>query len=121
MSSPKVQGRFYFKLTDSGNLLGEYSNQLMVRNAPECACRVEGEAGTFYGAYISTWWEPSLGKPIAARLEIGAKAAIANQPPPAGLFDLKWLDYANGTQGSPLFEGEAMLSDGMLIGNYWEV
>ena len=36
-SSEKVQGRFYFKLTDSGNLLGEYSNPLMARNEPECA------------------------------------------------------------------------------------
>lgn len=118
-TAQKVQGRFYFKLTESGNLLGEYSNQFLVRNEPECSSRVEGQTNTFYGVFISTWWESN--DAVARRLEISPKAAIPNQPQPAGLCSLRWLKSPNDSKSKEEFVGEAMLSDGMLIGNYWSV
>jgi hypothetical protein len=116
-SSEKVQGRFYFKLTMSGNLLGEYSNQFMARNEPECSSRVHGELGSFCGEFISTW--PEDEGPTDARLVISTKAAIPNRPQPVGLLSLEWFDFSKGTKGTRVFAGEAMLSDGMLIGDYW--
>ena len=113
-SSEKAQGRFYFKLTTSGNLLGEYSNQLMARNEPECSSRVHGELSSFCGEFISTWQEDE--GPASARLVIGTKAANPNK---CGIYSLKWFEHPKEGADQLSFEGEAMLSDGMLIGNYW--
>jgi hypothetical protein len=113
-TSEKVQGRFYFKLTESGNLLGEYSNQFMVRNDPECSSRTEGDILSFCGEFISTWQE-DVG-PVEAHLVISTRAA---NPSKCGNYSLKWSELSKGIKGKEVFVGEAMLSDGMLIGNYW--
>ena len=108
-----IIGRFYFKLTDAGNLIGEYSNSAGTRSLPESAMRKDGsEVGGFVSSYMSTWFEPSAGAGVAALLKIEPKSESSD------LFELTWCEIAGN---SDLYKGEAMLCDGMLIGNYWSV
>lgn len=53
MPSKEFRGQFYFKLTTSGNLLGEFSNnaQGCTRNRTESANRVHGSSSSYEGDY----------------------------------------------------------------------
>ena len=107
----KIHGTFYFKLTDAGNLIGEYSNQTTERGRPESAYRNNtfDQIG-FPGEYISTWFEPDpINTSVVARLTIAPKNSSTGQL----VLDWKSLDNSKD-----LFHGEAMLCDGILIGNY---
>lgn len=108
---PKVNGRFYFKLTNHGNLVGEYSNDTTSANLPESALRQPASNGTsFLGSYVSTWFEPTTNNSVAADLIVLSKLQTS------GIFSLEWT----GNYGIPChFKGEAMIHDGALIGNYW--
>lgn len=105
-----LRGRFYLKLTPSGNLLGEYSN-----DDPGCRhCYAEAATrqsppvpGEFAGTYISTWCEPP---------EYGVGSAVLEISPAGqgrGIFSLKWT-----RPGPVIFEGTAMQSGDMLVGDY---
>lgn len=105
-----VRDRFYFKLTSSGNLLGEYSNEGTLRSRPESALRKDTcETEGFRGEYTSTWYEPEETRTVAALLKIQHKPSSPDQ------FTLVWSDLKFS---DVLFSGEAMLCDGMLIGDY---
>lgn len=104
--SKKFNGRFYFKRTSNGNLLGEFSNNFSSGAATESSDLI-GESNGFIGEYNSTWCEGST--PCFARLSITAK------PGCKGIFRLEW-------RHSPYdFDGEAMLCDDMLVGDYRHV
>ena len=109
----KRTGNFYFKLTTAGHLLGEYSNFNNPWARPECAYREDqvtaSHRTTFIGEYISTWYEPDEGA-VRTKLKIEAKPAPAD---PTTQFTLTWSDLADRV----LFEGVAMLNDGILIGH----
>jgi len=108
----KVRGRFYFKLTPSGNLLGEYSHSGIDQNRPECALRhSEERPQEFVGRYSSCWVEPNGNEPVAATLTIASRT-------PA-IFTLTWK--MAGKDKFKGFRGEGMLCDGMLLGDYEEV
>jgi len=115
-------GRFYFKLTTNGNLLGEYSNDDCRCSYTEAANRIlpSDEAlpllsgSNFPGHFVSTWYEVRDKGSVTADLVIKPKQSCL------GIFTLVWKEIKNGaTPNGKLFEGEAMLCDETLIGNYW--
>lgn len=112
-ASPPLTGRFLLRLTNSGNLIGEFSNNTSNGPQTESADRIappSSDAGkaTFVGEYRSTWREETTA--MFALLAISAKPHTDN------IFKVLWSEDETRT---PLFEGEAMLCEGMLIGNYW--
>jgi len=107
---PKFAGRFYFRLTDAGNLLGEYSNTDLAATRPESALRKHSShRDGFRGEYVSTWIEPPRDG-VVANLKIQPKSAPSTQ------LSLVWTDAV----GKTIFEGEAFVNDGLMIGNYWK-
>ncbi len=114
-------GRFYFKLTDSKNLIGEFSNnhKKCNRNYAESSDRIIPDVchGNFVGEYYHTWFDDfdpnELGGGFA-KLKIELKSECAN------IYSLNWWLYEKDgkTLGEQIFWGEGMLCDGMLIGDY---
>jgi hypothetical protein len=115
---PNVIGNFYFKLTTAGHLLGEYSNSGTPWARPECAFRGDdvpyAERQSFVGTYTSTWHEPT-GSTVTVTLTIVPRYRPAEQ---ATLFELTWTRRPGG---SVMYQGQAMLNDGQLVGNYQSV
>jgi hypothetical protein len=120
MSQPKkimrkIIGRFYFKKTSSGNLIGEFSNNACNRNytesavlksqIPDDAGPEKADEGEFAGDYSSTWFDEKSGSVLA-------ELNISKRPNCKNIFSLKW----SGKNIS--FWGEGMISDGILIGDY---
>ena len=101
----KLIGRFYFKKTDSGNLIGEFSNQTSFNNSTESADLISSST-SFEGEYNSTWQED--GKPCFAKLFIRPKSKKHKN-----IFSLEWHDHEK-----TIYWGEALVSDGILIGDY---
>lgn len=99
-------GRFYFKRTQNGNLIGEFSNNHSLRNSTESADLTDRVDG-FVGQYNTTWQENR--KPIFAKLSITYKVDSGNS-----IYQLKWTD----DKGIPIYIGEGFLFDGVLIGDY---
>lgn len=111
----KITGRFFFKLTANGNLLGEYSNDLSSRCVTEAANRIfsakEPERISRYdfeATYESVWRE-TLDRCVCSNLTISRKKGCT------GIFSLEWKSPAGVHQ----FDGEGMLCDEILVGNYW--
>ena len=100
----KIIGRFYFKQTSNGNLIGEFSNDhstgISTESSELFGCKSDG----FVGKYYSTWQEDRVA--CFADLEIAHKHNTNNK-----IFTLKWT-------GKSGFVGEGMLCDNILIGNY---
>lgn len=108
----RLIGRFYFKKTANGNLIGEYSNRAPAssRSYAEAATRIEG-GNEWVGDYMTTWCEAPKNECVSARLEIEAK------PNCIGIFILRWRP-ASEPNGKAMFAGEAMLCDDMIVGDY---
>ena len=104
--SEQIIGRFYFKRTQNGNLLGEFSNNVILRNSTESADIIEPLDG-FRGKYYTTWQEN--GESIFALLTIGFKDNTGNS-----IYQLSWTD----NDGNTMFIGEGFLFDGILVGDY---
>jgi hypothetical protein len=106
---PEIIGRFYFKQTSNGNLIGEFSNHQSDQIFTESAdLKPESDDGNYkyVGKYFSTWREK--GEARYANLTI--KPGRSNK-----LFILEWIgDRCN-------FKGEGMLCDNILIGDYQSV
>lgn len=101
----RVIGRFYFKMTPTGNLIGEFSNNGMHEIDSECANKQSNEKG-FIGIYHSVW-EDDNGSNLAV-LTIDYRAGTNDK-----IYVLKWKQN-NITK----FWGEGMLVDDLLIGDY---
>lgn len=101
-----VYGRFYFKETPNGNLIGEYSNYGMDRNFTESADLAKS-IGHFVGEYQTSWIEDDM--PVIAKLFIEYDHKSEGR-----LFNLKWLNMKNEI----LFIGQGFLCDDILIGDY---
>lgn len=110
-----IIGRFYFKQTSNGNLIGEFSNNVGKKTFTESADIIEDDneifedeaVDVFIGKYKSSWQEK--GKPQFAELEISFKHEPA-------IYQLEWK-----RDNKEIFKGEGMLCDDILIGNYWGV
>jgi hypothetical protein len=103
----KLLGRFYFKQTSNGNLIGEFSNNLSAEISTE-SCDLKGASSGYVGQYKSTWQENR--KPLFANLVIAPNTANSR------LFSLIWR-----RGGKPIFEGAGMLCDDILVGDYHDV
>jgi hypothetical protein len=103
----KVTGRFYFKQTSNGNLIGEFSNDQSTGISTESADLLGINNIDFIGTYNSTWRENRT--PSFAVLEITHKPNTNNK-----IFTLQWRGVSN-------FDGEGMLCDDILIGDYRSV
>jgi hypothetical protein len=99
--SENIIGRFYFKRTSNGNLIGEFSNNKRKRIFTESADLI-GNGSSFNGNYNSTWYDK---KPIFAKLSI-----ISNGK--------KYSLYWNEENKETSFWGEGILYDNILIGDY---
>ena len=71
-----ITGRFYFKQTDSGNLLGEFSNNSMSVNSTESADIVKNEANAFIGDYKSSWIEDGEAELLNLKIELKINTKI---------------------------------------------
>ena len=107
--SMSVMGRFYFRKTTEGNLIGEYSHRDCIRSFAEAASRTE-KGSDWLGDYKTCWVEPPGFRFNKAHLTISLKEGSAS------LYTLLWLPWRG--RGEPLFRGEAMISDDLLIGDY---
>ena len=108
----QIIGRFYFKKTINGNLQGEYSNNYSDKSYTESATRVgldANESEKYEGMYNTSWIETDENKCFSAHLKISKKQDCLN------IFSLEWMSKT----GKILFEGEAMLCDKALVGNYY--
>lgn len=99
--SDRIAGRFYFKRTSNGNLIGEWSNNDADRTFSESCDLAEPNDNSFIGTYNSSWREG--GEALAAKLKITKQRGQ--------LFSLEW-------RGDADFDGEGMLCDDTLIGDY---
>ena len=107
----RLRGHFYFKLTESGNQLGEFGNNLLPYNQTECADRRDEQRSGFAGNYISVWHEQQQGNKGATLADLKIEA----QPGANNVYTLKWQVV---NPGSEVYQGHAMVADGMLIGSY---
>jgi hypothetical protein len=102
----KIVGSFVFTDLGDGCINGKYINTGIDSPLPEC-CKLINEKSKipFIGTYFSTWLE-SNSENNSSTLQINKKN---------DKYSLKWLD-----KNKPIFEGEAMLFNGLLIGAYWD-
>ena len=119
----KFTGRFYFKLTDSKNLIGEFSNNRATckRNYTESAVPKPPSStdaksknppdDKFVGEYFSTWFDENDHESVLADLKIEKKQSCQN------IFSLTWK-ILDGKNRDISFLGEGMLCDGILIGDF---
>jgi len=110
----RLIGQFYYRLTQSGNLLGEFSNNGTLFNWTESADLVREDnksIDSFEGTYHTTWQEG--GNPCFATLIIIPKVTTAG--PAINIFELTWT-FKN--QNQPTFYGEGFISEGILVGSY---
>ena len=98
-------GRFYFRRTINGNLVGEFSNNHSTAIQTESAER-NGRGTNFIGTYQSTWNDDD--GPTTAVLTIRFKPRTNTR-----IYLLIWREVKGAT-----FWGEAMLCDDLLIGDY---
>jgi hypothetical protein len=107
----RTVGRFYFKRTSNGNLLGEFSNRAEPSAFTESCDLTEpapNATNPYEGTYASHWREGQ--EACYADLTISRKQGTA-------LFRLEWR--GRGDAGN--FDGEAMLCDDMIVGDYHSV
>ncbi len=104
-----ILGRFYFKQTQSGNLLDEFSNNKSDKNSTESADLNTEYNRAFIGDYSSTWFEAKSSEYLS--LNISEKVGTNGK-----IFSLKWIDKNKKVA----FYGEGFLNDNILIGNYWD-
>lgn len=101
----KISGWFYFKITESGNLIGEFSSFDVMINSSNSA-DIE-EAKGFIGTFNNVWLEGK--SKLSMTLEIKPIEESANR------FNLTWKQ---GNDTMPTYTGLGTIVDGILIGNY---
>lgn len=105
----KTVGRFYFKKTNSGNIIGEFSADGTETYTEGGDLRgLDKGYHDYSGTYYTTWRDEKK-KPVFTELRISKK--------PKRLFDLVWSDAKGVTE----WKGTGMLCDNILIGDYHSV
>jgi hypothetical protein len=102
-----IRGRFYFIQKNKRNLIGEFSNNesnfISTESADKVSLTIEDD---FIGDYRSSWQEN--GESLYSDLKIRYKNGTSQT-----IFSLDW-----NRNGLPIFVGEGMLCDNILIGDY---
>lgn len=104
----KIIGSFYLKKSGNGNLTGEFTNNTLFTVSTESADLKEPGAEPFIGRYLSTWYENDV--PFSAELVITPFAGKNTNTK----YKLVWTDAEKG----PIYEAEAFVAEGMLIGHF---
>ena len=105
MKKRKDTGSFWFQLTQNGNLVGEFIDNVKSNVFTESADRKKGMPASFRGIFDSTWLESRQ----AIKMELNI------QPGGYQIFELRWL-----AENRIRYYGEAFLAgDGKLTGTYW--
>lgn len=100
-----IQGNFYFKLTENGNLIGEFINNGTKEFNVECANKDGNENINFVGKFISTWLEKEN--------VFTSKLTITNDEDKKGYYKLVWI-----SNGKKTFYGNGFVTDNILYGDY---
>jgi len=101
-------GRFYFKKTHNGNLIGEFSNnRINIISSESSDAQNENNSNDFVGDYNTTWQQD--GEPFFCKLTIGYRQNTAQR-----IYELEWVDR----NGTPMFVGEGFVFENTLIGDY---
>ncbi|MGV3460313.1 MAG: hypothetical protein ACO1N9_07660 [Flavobacterium sp.] len=103
----KIVGSFYLIQNETGNLMGEFTNNVRCTVSVESACLKTAGANAFEGCYQSMWLEDGL--PCFAELVIDVLATDKEFN-----YHLVW----NDADHNPLYEAEGFLAEGMLVGHY---
>ena len=107
----EIRGWFYFRLTGSGNLIGEFGNNRTIFNFSQAADRDLIDinfTNNFIGIYNNYWNEGN--DRIQMQLVITAINGQRNR------FNLVWT-----LNSEPAYIGLGTIVDGILIGNYESV
>lgn len=103
----KIIGSFYLIQNETGNLMGEFTNNASRTVSVESACLKEAGVMAYEGRYLSSWLEEGI--PHTAELVID----MANSESDAR-YQLVWNDLYAG----PLYKAEAILAEGFLVGHF---
>jgi hypothetical protein len=101
-----IIGSFYLRQLENGNLQGEFTNNRLFTVSVENDIIKEKGDAPFIGRYISEWTEN--GDFFSAELKID-KSRNAEEK-----YKLVWRDF----NGNAIYEAEAFIAEGLLIGHY---
>lgn len=104
-----IKGRFYYKQTLNGNLIGEFSNNFTDENLTESGIIVSNFSEPYIGIYNVCWYENG---PKSSKLEIIYRTENRE------IFQLTWINLKTEKIE---FRGEGFIVDNILIGNYESV
>jgi len=106
MKKRKDIGSFWFQLTQNGNLVGEFIDNVTKKIVSESAdCRERGKLDKFVGTFGSSWLESLRPKSMVLKIKKSQN----------GIHELTWSD-----KNEVRYYGKAFLSgDGKLAGTYW--
>lgn len=109
----KITGSFYFRQTETKNLIGEYTNNCLSIILTECSnyCGNNERNEEFIGQYITVWHDKNEGTQTM-NLEITFKEGSNKK-----IFTLKWTD----SKGKKVFVGLGFVVDRLLIGSYTSI
>lgn len=65
-----IIGTFYFKQTNSGNLIGEFTNNNMSGISTESADITSNYKMKFEGTYETTWFEENMGQKLTLEIKV---------------------------------------------------
>jgi hypothetical protein len=99
---PKVIGSFYFKKTNSGNLIGEFTNNKLKKILTESATINHEEIDKFEGEYTSSWHQNNTSILVNLTIKLDGLKYV-----------LEW-----GKDNNTLFKGEGFNVNNILIGHY---
>lgn len=113
-SRRNILGAFYFRLSQNGNIAGEYTHNNDRLILGENADRVHSDDRMgFEGTYNSIWLEKQ-NELLPSTEQMRATLAITR---PDRKFNLEWRDE----DGLVVYTGEGMLVDDLLVGFYQRV
>ena len=116
MAQKDIIGTFIFRNEGNGCLTGKYANNVSTNDPyPEASKRTAVDPiyknDVFCGIYRTVWIENNL--PESAQLRITKNLKDTNK------YELAW--YRPDTAATPVYKGMGILSDGLLIGDYWNM
>ncbi|MCS3870830.1 hypothetical protein J3D55_003746 [Chryseobacterium ginsenosidimutans] len=102
------RGFFYFRLTNSGNLIGEFFNDANNSTIRTESADRNNDGNTFNGEYRSSWREENSFD--------GMNLNIRISPNNNRIFELTWFET---NINEPSFQGQAMILEENLLSGYY--